>query len=133
MPFSNYDAKTRSPDDERARLGDLDEPEIEDDEPETEEDDMKPPDEPTGRYFAAPDPPTACEREGSQWARQLARRYLPQTVRLAAAIGLGDSDASTWTRLQAARLIAQIAGATPESTPEASQPDDEGRRSRLAP
>ena len=84
------------------------------------------------RYFAAPEPPTTSEREGMEWGQGLARRYLPEDVRLAAAIAFGDSNASAWTRLQAARLIAQIARAIPETLPEASQPG-EGGAPRLAP
>jgi hypothetical protein len=55
-----------------------------------------------------------------EWGRALARRYLPEDVRLAAAIAFGDSNATVWTRLQAGRLIAQIAG-IPETIPEALQ------------
>jgi hypothetical protein len=87
---------------------------------------MTKPGEPPGRYFAAPEPPTASEREGMKWGQELARRYLPEGVRLAAAIAFGDSNATTWTRLQSARLIAQIAGAIPETIPEASQPGADG-------
>jgi hypothetical protein len=61
-----------------------------------------------------------------EWGQELARRYLPSDVRLAAAIAFGDSNATTWTRLQAARLIAQIAGAIPETIPEAPQPGGNG-------
>ena len=84
-------------------------------------------DELPGRYFSAPEPSTASEREGMQWGQELARRYLPEDVRLAAAIAFGDSNATMWTRLQAARLIAQIAGAIPETIPgEATQAGDGG-------
>jgi hypothetical protein len=82
--------------------------------------------DPPGRYFAAPDPPTASEREAIEWGQELARRYLPEDVRLAAAIAFGDSNATAWTRLQAARLIARIAGAIPETLPESSQPGGPG-------
>jgi hypothetical protein len=61
-----------------------------------------------------------------EWGQALARRYLPEDVRLAAAIAFGDSNATAWTRLQAARLIAQIAGAIPETIPEASQVGSDG-------
>jgi len=78
------------------------------------------------RYFAAPEPPTTSASEGMEWGQELARRYLPEDVRLAAAIAFGDSNATAWTRLQAGRLIAQIAGAIPETIPEASQPGGDG-------
>jgi len=83
-------------------------------------------DETTGHYFSAPEPPTDSEEEGMEWGRALARRYLPSDVKLAAAIAFGDSNATAWTRLQAARLIAQIAGAIPEAMPDASQPGGDG-------
>ncbi len=82
--------------------------------------------EPPGRYFAAPDPPTASGSEDMEWGQELPRRYLPEDVRLAAAIAFGDSNATAWTRLQAGRLIAQIAGTIPETLPDASQPSGNG-------
>ena len=82
--------------------------------------------EPPSRHFTIPDPPTASASEGVQWAQDLARRYLCDDVRLAAGIAFGDGPASSWTRLQAARLIAQIAGAIPETIPEASQVGGDG-------
>ena len=82
--------------------------------------------DPPGRYFSAPEPPTESESEGMEWGRALARRYLPEDVRLAAAIAFGDSNATAWTRLQAGRLIAQIAGAIPETLPDASPGGDGG-------
>ena len=93
---------------------------------------MSKPDEPAGRYVAGPNPPTASEREGAEWGRSLARRHLPNVAQLAASIAFGDAPTSTWTRLSAAKLLASIAG-LPEMLPEASQPDDDDRRSRLAP
>jgi hypothetical protein len=59
-------------------------------------------------------------------ARDMARRYLPDDVRLWAAIAFGDSDATLWTRLQAGRLLAQLAGAIPETVPEVPQPRRDG-------
>jgi len=88
--------------------------------------------EPTGRYFAAPEPPTASASEGMEWGQELGRRYLPDAVRLWAAIAFGDSAATTWTRLQAARSIAQVAGAIPETIPEAPQPGGDGGGPRIA-
>lgn len=78
------------------------------------------------RYLAAPEPPTASALEGMEWGQELARRYLPDDVKLAAAVAFGDSGAGPWTRLQAARLIAQIAGSIPETLPEPSPPDRDG-------
>jgi hypothetical protein len=60
-----------------------------------------------------------------EWGQALARRFLPENVGLAAAIAFGDSAASMWTRLQAARLIAQLAGIS-EPVPEAPQPGGDG-------
>jgi hypothetical protein len=71
----------------------------------------------------APKPSAASASEGMECAQKLARRYLPNGVNLWAAIAFGSSsEASLWTRLQAARLLAQIAGAIPETVPEIPQP-----------
>jgi hypothetical protein len=82
--------------------------------------------ESSGQYFAAPEPPADSPEEGMQRARELAQRYMPETVKLAAATAFGDSNATVWTRLQGGRLIAQIAGAVPEAMPEASRPGGDG-------
>ena len=82
--------------------------------------------EPPDRYCGAPEPPSDTAAEGMAWAKQLAQRYLPNDVRLCAIIAFGENNASLWTRLQAARLIAQIAGAIPETIPDAAQPDGDG-------
>ena len=83
---------------------------------------------PPPQHVPAAPPPTAADAsEGMEQAQTMARRYLPDSVLLWAAIAFGDSEtASLWTRLQAARLIAQLAGAIPEAVPEAPQPRGDG-------
>jgi len=56
-------------------------------------------------------------------ARELARRYLPDTVRLLAGIALApDSEAALHTRMMAAKDIVAIAGVIPQATPTAPAP-----------
>ena len=76
---------------------------------------------------AAPEPSSASASEGVERARETARKFLVDAVLLWAAIAFGDSETvSLWTRLQAARLIAQLAGAIPEAVPEAPEPRGDG-------
>ena len=78
------------------------------------------------RVPSAPEPTTADASAGVQEARETARRYLPNGVRLWAAVAFAqDSEASLWTRVQCARLLAQVAGAIPQAVPEAPGPHDE--------
>jgi hypothetical protein len=77
---------------------------------------------PQQNVLMPPEPSAASASEGIECGQELARRYLPGAVGLCAAIALGENEASLWTRLQAARLIAQLAGAIPEAVPEAPQP-----------
>ena len=52
-------------------------------------------------------------------ARELARRYLPDTVRLLAGFALApDTEAGLHTRMMCARALVEIAGVIPQSTPE---------------
>jgi hypothetical protein len=52
-------------------------------------------------------------------ARELARRYLPDTVRLLAGIALApDTEAGLHTRMMCARALVEIAGVIPQATPE---------------
>ena len=84
------------------------------------------PGHPQQHVLAAPKPSAGSAPEGMERAQKLARRYLPDDVLLWAAIAFGESEASLWTRLQAARLLAQIAGAIPETVPETPQPRGDG-------
>jgi hypothetical protein len=78
------------------------------------------------RVPSVPEPTTADASSGVQEARETARRYLPNGVRLWAAVAFGqDSEASLWTRVQCARLLAQMAGALPQAVPEAPGLHDE--------
>lgn len=81
---------------------------------------------PPQRVPVAPPPLSDLQQDGS--ARQEARRYLLNAVRLWAGIAFAqppESEASLWTRMQCARLLAQVAGAIPQEVPEAPQPRDE--------
>ena len=60
--------------------------------------------------FSAPQPPVNTADEGAIWGKQLALRFLPQTVMVAAGVAFGRHGASPYVRLQAARLLANIAG-----------------------
>jgi hypothetical protein len=52
-------------------------------------------------------------------ARELARRYLPDTVRLLAGIAFApDTEAGLHTRMMCARSLVEIAGVIPQATPE---------------
>jgi hypothetical protein len=77
------------------------------------------------RVPLAPEPPSADAHAGMETARTLARRFLPAGIHLWAAVAFGDSEASLWTRVQCARLLAQVAGAIPQAVPEAPGPHDE--------
>jgi hypothetical protein len=59
-------------------------------------------------------------------ARAMARRYLPDLVRLHAGIALApDSEAALHTRMLAAKEIRELAGGIPQMAPPAPQPHDE--------
>ena len=60
--------------------------------------------------FSAPEPPAVTAEEGAAWGKELALRYLPQTTTIAAGVAFGRHGASPYVRLQAARLLANIAG-----------------------
>jgi hypothetical protein len=50
--------------------------------------------------------------------RALARRYLPNAIRLLAGVAFGsDSEAALYTRVLCAKEIVAIAGAIPQATP----------------
>ncbi|HKD25743.1 MAG TPA: hypothetical protein VKC66_07475 [Xanthobacteraceae bacterium] len=70
-----------------------------------------------------PPPSAAHAPDGMESARELARRYLPDTVRLLAGIALApDSEAALHTRMMAAKDIVAIAGVIPQATPTAPAP-----------
>jgi hypothetical protein len=74
------------------------------------------------------DPPlSATANEGMEEGRALARRYLANVVKLQAAIAFGhNSEAGLHTRMLAAKSIADIAGAIPQSTPTAPSFESHG-------
>ena len=75
---------------------------------------------------AAPAPSSTSASEGMERTRALARRYLPDLVRLHAGIALApDSEAALHTRMLAAKEIRELAGGIPQTAPPAPQPHDE--------
>jgi hypothetical protein len=67
-----------------------------------------------------PTPSAESPSDGMTEARSLARRYLPDDVRLLAAIAFGkDTEAGLHTRLLAAKSIIDVAGVIPQATPTA--------------
>ena len=67
---------------------------------------------------AAPLPSAASALEGMENTRALARRYLPDAVRLLAGIAFApDSEAVLHTRMLCAKEIVAIAGVIPQATP----------------
>ena len=71
------------------------------------------------RVPAAPAPSSTSAPDGMELARELARRYLPDTVRLLAGIALAlDTEAGLHTRMMCARTLVEIAGVIPQTTPE---------------
>ena len=76
---------------------------------------------------AAPVPLAKTATDGVEDARQIARMYLPDSVRLLASIALSkDSEAALHTRMLCAKEIVAIAGVLPQPTPSPPQPQDEG-------
>jgi hypothetical protein len=72
---------------------------------------------------AAPAPSSTSASEGMERTRALARRYLPDLVRLHAGIALApDSEAALHTRMLAAKEIRELAGGIPQMAPPARQP-----------
>jgi hypothetical protein len=75
---------------------------------------------------AAPTPAAKSALEGMDSTRVLARRYLPDAVRLLAGIALApDSEAALHTKMLAAKEIVAIAGAIPQAVPGAPAPEAE--------
>ena len=78
------------------------------------------------RLPEAPSPSATSAPEGMERARALARRYLPQLVRLHAGIALSpDSEAALHTRMLAAKEIRELAGGIPPTAPPAPEPQNE--------
>jgi hypothetical protein len=66
------------------------------------------------RSFEAPTPPAASASDGIAQTRELARRYLPDAVRLLAGIAFGsDSEAALHTKMLAAKQIIDVAAVVP--------------------
>jgi hypothetical protein len=78
------------------------------------------------RLPETPSPSSTSAPEGMEHARALARRYLPDLVRLHAGIALAaDSEAALHTRMLAAKEIRELAGGIPQTAPPAPPPQDE--------
>lgn len=76
----------------------------------------------------APEPAAKDAASGMESARVTARRYLPDAVALWAGVAFSpDTEASPWTRVQCARLIAQLAGVIPQPLAEAPPGDGSDR------
>jgi hypothetical protein len=76
----------------------------------------------------APEPLSAFPKDGMKVASELARRYLPNAVRLYAAIAFApDSEAPLHTKVQSTKGLVEIAGVIPQATPATPPPPlDEG-------
>ena len=75
---------------------------------------------------SAPAPSAASAVDGMESTRALARRYLPDAIRLLAGVAFGpDSEAALYTRVLCAKEIVALAGAIPQATPTPPQPHDE--------
>ena len=89
--------------------------------------------EPPDHVPAAPPPSAASPADGMKDTRAMARRYLPDAIRLLAGVAFGpDSEAALYTRVLCAKEIVALAGAIPQATPapppyqgasESSEPD----------
>ena len=78
------------------------------------------------RVPSAPKPSAASAADGMESTRALARRYLPDAVRLLAGIAFApDSEAALHTKMLCAKEIATLAGVIPQVAPAPPQPHDE--------
>jgi len=74
--------------------------------------------EPPDHVPAAPPPSAASPADGMKDTRAMARRYLPDAVRLLARVAFApDSEAALYTRVLCAKEIVAIAGAIPQAAP----------------
>ena len=81
---------------------------------------------PTQRVPSAPKPSAASAADGMESTRALARRYLPDAVRLLAGIAFApESEAALHTKMLCAKEIATLAGVIPQVAPAPPQPHDE--------
>lgn len=79
------------------------------------------------RVPSAPEPLSASPRDGMESTRAMARRYLPDAIRLLAGIAFGaDSEAGLYNKYLATKEIIGLAGAIPQATPPPPQPYNEG-------
>ncbi len=82
--------------------------------------------EPPDHVPAAPSPSAASPADGMKDTRAMARRYLPDAIRLLAGVAFApDSEAALYTRVLCAKEIVAIAGVIPQATPAPPQPHDE--------
>ena len=73
--------------------------------------------DPPDHVPTAPSPSAASAAEGMENTRAMARRYLPDAVRLLAGVAFApDSEAALYTMLCAKEIVA-IAGVIPQATP----------------
>jgi hypothetical protein len=71
----------------------------------------------------APAPLAPSDRDGMELAREEARRYLPNLVRLFAGIELApDSEAALHTRMMCGKSLMEISGVIPQATPSPPPP-----------
>ena len=74
--------------------------------------------EPPEHVPTAPLPSAASPAEGMENTRAMARRYLPDAIRLLAGVAFApDSEAALYTRVLCAKEIVAIAGVIPQATP----------------
>ena len=75
------------------------------------------------RVPSAPVPVAASSRDGMDLAREEARRYLPNLVRLFAGIALApESEAALHTRMMCGKSLMEISGVIPQATPSPPPP-----------
>jgi hypothetical protein len=66
-----------------------------------------------------PAPSSTSGADGMESAREIARQYLPDLVRLFAAIALApESEAALHTRMLSGKQLCELAGAIPQAMPE---------------
>jgi hypothetical protein len=66
----------------------------------------------------APPPSSVSPAESMALAQAMAKQLMPDAVQLWAETAFSaNTRASTWTRVQCARMVASVAGAFPESAP----------------
>ena len=79
----------------------------------------------SSREYVPPPPSPSASRsgDGMETAREEARKYLPNVVKLLASIALSPhSEAALHTRMLAAKQLLDVAGAIPQATPSLPMP-----------